>query len=180
MAINEQILRKSIRRQLLRERAERGHIKESKEKKDTEISRLCDKESVGYIQEYGKSGEISRKLEEIGFVDSVDGGTLYNDGRLIFWLNFKDTAKVQKFFLYFFEYEDKVEFGHEENDGKWHLMFDSQDDPGARVEEGVCLFLLQYFAETGKLSEVDGAIEDILFKINGIDTTVWDDSISAK
>ena len=141
---------------------------------------MCDKESVGYIQEYGKSGEICRKLEEIGFVDSVDGGTLYDDGRLIFWLNFKDTAKVQKFFLYFFEYEDKVEFGHEENDGKWHLMFDSHDDPGARVEEGVCLFLLQYFAETGKLSEVDGAIEDILFKINEIDTTVWDDSISAK
>ena len=162
MEINEQILRKSIRQQLLRERAERGHIKESKEKKDTEISRLCDKESVGYIREYG------------------NGGTLYDDGRLIFWLNFKDTAKVQKFFLYFFEYEDKVEFGHEENDGKWHLMFDSHDDPGARVEEGVCLFLLQYFAETGKLSEVDGALEDILFKIDEINTTVWDDSISAK
>ena len=50
MKINEQILRESIRKHLLRERAERRHIKESEEKKDTEISRLCDKESVGYIR----------------------------------------------------------------------------------------------------------------------------------
>lgn len=166
--ITEQQLREDIRRQLLRERAERRHIREDRERKDTEIARLCSKESTDYIREYGKSEEICKKLREIGFVDGAEGGTLYDDGRLIFWLTFKEAVKVQKFFLYFFEYEDKVDFGHEEPDGKWHLMFDSHDDPGARIDDGVCQFLFEYFAESGKLSEVDGAIEEIISKIEEI------------
>ena len=134
--------------------------------KDGTIKNQISKEDIGYIKDYGNSLEVGQKMNELDMYDSKDGACLYSDGRLIFFMVFKDLSQMTKFFMTFYKYEDK--FTGEENpkDGKWHLYFDAHGDPGTGIDDKHIKFNLCYNAKSNKISEIDNAIQELNTLLN--------------
>lgn len=121
---------------------------------------------IGYVSEYGRSIEFTNKLVEHGmYHEPNEGATLYPDGRLIFFLSFKDVVQLCRFMVEF-KYEDKFTGEDEIHDGKWHFYFDLHGDPLTGVDNKCARFHLIYCAKSKYIDEIDNALDDLIKQID--------------
>lgn len=122
---------------------------------------------TGYVSSYKNSIKFTQALVDHGmYHDASEGATLYPDGRLIFFLQFKDVVHICRFFTEFYKFEDKFTGEDELHDGAWHLYFDVHGDPLTGVEGKFARFHLIYNAKSNDLDEIDKALDKILEQIN--------------
>lgn len=146
--------------------AEKTLINNAKAYGCNNIKQLCELTSEGYISNYEGSDVIGDLMYDLQLYHCKNDAVLYSDGRLVFFMVFKDIVTMCRFFMEFFHYEDKFTGEDNPKDGKWHLYFDAHGDPGTGIENKSITFHLIYDAKGNTIKEIDDAINGMIGRLS--------------
>lgn len=146
------------------DQTKRNIISLAKSEGNYTIKQLCDL-TDGIIECYPGTDVIGDFMYDLQLYQEKSSATLYSDGRLVFFMTFKDVVTMCRFFMEFFHYEDKFTGEDNPKDGKWHFYFDAHGDPGTGIDNKSITFHLIYNAKGNSIKEIDDAVNNMIARL---------------
>lgn len=128
------------------------------------IKQLCEL-TGGTVDCYPGTDVIGDLMHDLQLYHAKNHAMLYSDGRLVFFMTFKDVVTQCRFFMEFFHYEDKFTGEDNPKDGNWHLYFDAHVDPGTGITNKSITFHLIYNAKGNSIKEIDEAVNNMIARL---------------